>query len=135
VAQALGQNEKVFCVFVGNDNSVAMIDEIIAGTPRNVMSLAGATSLRNLMAVISIGDCILSNDSGPMHIAAALKRPLLAIFGSTNPQRTGPWECGKVLYKRVACSPCYLRECPIDFRCMRHITPKEVIHNIECIIS
>jgi heptosyltransferase-2 len=135
VVDALSRSENVCCVFVGDGKSVAMIEEIITGMPRNVMSIAGVTSLRDLMAVISLGDCILTNDSGPMHIAAAFKRPLLAIFGSTNPKRTGPWGFGKVLYKHVACSPCYLRECPIDFRCMRRITPKEVLQNIEQILS
>ncbi len=135
VAEALSQKKGVVCVFVGDHASEPMIDEIVRNLPKNVINLAGATSLRDLMAVISLGDCILSNDSGPMHIAAAFKRPLLAIFGSTNPKRTGPWECGKVLYKHVACSPCYLRECPIDFRCMRRITPEQVLDAIEEILA
>lgn len=134
VAEALSQEEDVFCVFVGDCSSVSMNEEIINGLPRNVMSIAGATSLRDLMAVISLSDCVLTNDSGPMHIAAAFKRPLVAIFGSTNPKRTGPWGGGEVLYKHVACSPCYLRECPIDFRCMRKITPNEVLNHIKQII-
>lgn len=131
VAEALSQKQRVFCVFVGDSTSVAMIDEIISAMPQNVKSLAGATSVRDLMAVISLADCLLTNDSGPMHIAAALHRPLLAIFGSTNPTRTGPWGGGQVLYTHVPCSPCLLRKCPSDFRCMRSITPEQVVNTIE----
>ncbi len=133
VAQEL-QRTGFFCVFVGDEKSVPMINEIIQNenaSENNLISLAGKTSLRELMAILSLADCVLSNDSGPMHIAAALKRPLVAIFGSTNPARTGPWGCGKVLYKHVACSPCYLRTCPIDFRCMHRITPEEVLSSIQ----
>jgi len=135
VAQRLSQHEQRFCVFVGDSKSAAMIEDIIKGLPANVVSLAGKTSLRDLMALISSGDFILSNDSGPMHIAAAFKRPLLALFGSTNPNRTGPWGCGRVIYKHAPCSPCYLRECPHEFQCMRLITPDEVLQNIIPLIS
>ncbi len=135
VAEQLAQRGGVFCIFIGDGKAVPMIDPIVSGIPHNVVSLAGMTSMRDLMAILSMGDCLLTNDSGPMHIAAAFQRPLLAIFGSTNPKRTGPWGCGNVLYKHVACSPCYLRECPIDFRCMRRITPEEVLGHIEQILK
>jgi heptosyltransferase-2 len=130
VANALSMRRDLFCVFVGDRKAVSMIDGMMADLPRNVISLAGKTSLRDLMAVISLADCVVSNDSGPMHIAAAFQRPLIALFGSTNPRRTGPWGCGTVVYKQIACSPCYLRECPKDFRCMRSITPGEIIHHV-----
>lgn len=130
LAMSLSKRSDIFCVFVGDRATFSMVEDIIAGLPRNVMSLAGATSLRDLMALLSLADCVVSNDSGPMHIAAAFKRPLIALFGSTNPARTGPWGCGTVVYKHVACSPCYLRECPSDFQCMRQILPEEVLQHI-----
>jgi heptosyltransferase-2 len=135
------------CLFVGDAKLLPSLPELMPSSANSqkellgistsihnasgpIISLVGQTSLRDLMAAFSIADCVVSNDSGPMHIAAAFKRPLVALFGSTNPYRTGPWKCGKVLYKQVACSPCYLRTCPIDFRCMRRIYPNEVIDAI-----
>lgn len=135
VAQSLGRTAGVFSVFIGDAKSAPMIDSIVNGVSPSVISCAGATSIRDLVALTSLGDCVLTNDSGPMHIAAAFNRPLVALFGSTSPKRTGPWKTGRVLYKHVACSPCYLRECPIDFRCMRRITPDDVVSEIQQLLS
>jgi len=123
VINALGEDIAVVCI--GNTKEVAI------GLPERVVDLTQKTSLRDLLAVISISDSILTNDSGPMHIAAALKKPLVALFGSTNPRRTGPWNQGTVIYKDVECSPCYKRECPKDFRCMTQITPEEVLEKLD----
>ena len=98
--------------------------------PERVINLAGKTSLRELMALISQCAVFLTNDSGPMHIASALGIPLLALFGSTSAVRTGPYNGGKVIHKHVACSPCYQRVCPIDFRCMKHISTEEVYQEL-----
>ena len=132
VASRLSQEHGFFCVFIGDKKGAALIDDILSHGGQkvhspNIISLAGTTSLRELMAVLSLADCVVTNDSGPMHIAAAFKRPLVALFGSTNPYRTGPWGCGTVLYKHVVCAPCYRRTCPLDFICMRSIHPDEVI--------
>jgi len=70
----------------------------------------------------------LTNDSGPMHVAAALGLPTVAVFGATDHVATGPsasW--AKVLRHKVECSPCMLRECPIDHRCMTAVTVDEVV--------
>lgn len=132
VASRLSQEHGLFCVFVGDKKGATLIEDILShdggkALPSNVISLAGKTTVRDLMAVLALADCVVTNDSGPMHIAAAFKRPLVALFGSTNPNRTGPWGCGTVLYKHLPCSPCYLRTCPRDFACMRSIHPDEVI--------
>jgi len=119
VINALPEDVAVVCI--GNNKEVAK------GLPERVVDLTQKTSLRELLALIAISDSVLTNDSGPMHIAAALKKDLVALFGSTNPRRTGPWHQGTVIYKNVECSPCYKRECPIDFRCMTRITPEEVL--------
>ena len=123
VINALPKEVAAICIGNTKDSS--------NGLPEKIIDLTQKTSLRSLIALISISDAILTNDSGPMHIAAALKKNLVALFGSTNPKRTGPWNTGKVLYKDVECSPCYKRECPIDFRCMTRITPKEVLEALE----
>jgi heptosyltransferase-2 len=87
------------------------------------VNLAGDTSLKEAIALISRCDLFISNDSGLMHIAGAFGIPLVAIFGSTNPVTTSP--VGRksiVLYKDVPCSPCLKKTCPTDFRCMDLIT-------------
>ena len=89
--------------------------------------LSGKTSLASLAGVIASCDCFVTNDSGPMHLAAALEIPQLAIFGSTDEVATGPFsEKARILHKHVECSPCLLRECPIDLRCFSRISADEV---------
>jgi heptosyltransferase-2 len=89
--------------------------------------VAGETTLRQLMALLVECRLVVTNDSGPMHLAAALGLPLVAIFGSTNERATGPVGSRVRIIKRpAACSPCGLRECPIDFRCMESVSVDDV---------
>jgi len=70
---------------------------------------------------------VITNDSGPMHLAAALGLPVVAVFGSTDERATGPTgPKARVVNRHVACSPCGLRECPIDLRCMTSVTVDDV---------
>ncbi len=96
-----------------------------------VVNLAGATSLRDLCAVLKACRVLLTNDSGPMHVAAALGTPVVALFGSTSPELTGPGLPGdprhRLLMRRVPCAPCFLRQCPIDLRCLHGITVDEAV--------
>ncbi|MDR3624500.1 MAG: lipopolysaccharide heptosyltransferase II [Chlamydiales bacterium] len=135
IAKQLLEDESVFVVFFGDSKSLDLIKSISAGLPKRVCNLAGLTSLRELMALIGECSIFLTNDSGPMHIAAALQTPLLALFGSTNEKATGPYGFGKVIHKHVECSPCYLRTCPIDFRCMNRIEVDEVYKNLQEMIA
>jgi heptosyltransferase-2 len=130
-----GKKDSPQFVFFGDQMQVGMIEEICSKYPHHVLNLASKTTIRELMAMIEHMDLFLSNDSGPMHIAEALGRPTLAIFGSTSPERTGPYRNGKVLYKKVSCSPCYKRVCPIDFRCMKEISVEQVYHEIQTILE
>ncbi len=97
----------------------------------SLLNLAGQTSLRDLMALLKCCHVLLTNDSGPMHLAAALGTPVVVPFGSTSPELTGPGLPGdgrhRVLRTSAPCSPCFRRTCPIDFRCMREITVTEVV--------
>lgn len=127
VAQGMA-DRSLFPLFIGSGDNAIWINDMLAGT--SFLSLAGKTTIRQLMALISQSACLLTNDSGPMHIATALNVPLLAIFGSTSPERTGPWQQGTVLYKQQPCSPCFLRSCPKDLRCMYSIVPEEVIFHL-----
>jgi heptosyltransferase-2 len=89
--------------------------------------VAGETSLRQLLALMAHCKLIVTNDSGPMHLAAALGVPLVAIFGSTDERATGPLGARvRIIKREVACSPCGLRVCPIDFRCMTSLSVEEV---------
>jgi heptosyltransferase-2 len=104
-----------------------LTEEIARAMTHTPLILAGETSLRQLMALLAQCRLVVSNDSGPMHLAAALGLPLVAIFGSTNERATGPIGLRARIVKRpVACSPCGLRECPIDLRCMSNVTVDDV---------
>lgn len=104
--------------------------EAAAGNPHAV-NLAGITSLGELCAGLKFCRVLLTNDSGPMHVAAALGTPVVVPFGSTSPELTGPGLPGdarhQLLRANVPCSPCFLRECPIDFRCMNGISVEAVV--------
>lgn len=130
VAKKLLENPKVAILFFGDKSTAPLVNHICVGLPERVVNLAGKTNLRELMAFIQACDIFLTNDSGPMHMASALGTPLLALFGSTSDVATGPYRGGKVLHKHVECSPCYRRECPIDFRCMTRIGVEEVYEEL-----
>jgi heptosyltransferase II len=99
-----------------------------------IRNLSGQTSLRELMALLKLCRVLLTNDTGPMHVAAALGTPVVVPFGSTSPELTGPGLPGdtrnRLIKSDAPCSPCFLRECPIDFRCMNGIGAKGVIEVI-----
>jgi heptosyltransferase-2 len=103
--------------------TTAQIESAIGNRPSAVFNLAGQTSLRELMALLKLCRVLLTNDTGPMHVAAALGTPVVAPFGSTSPELTGPVFSlnAKILKSDAPCAPCFLRECPIDFRCMNRI--------------
>ena len=103
----------------------------------SVKNFIGKTTLRETMALLANSDLLITNDSGPMHIAAALGKPLIGIYGSTDPRRTPPIgnTKRKIIYKNVSCSPCFLRTCPTDFRCMKQINPSEVFEAAKELLS
>jgi lipopolysaccharide heptosyltransferase II len=105
-----------------------------------VRCLAGQTSLRELCAALRACDVLLTNDSGPMHVAAAVGTPVVVPFGSTSPELTGPGLPGDsrhvVLRASVPCAPCFRRDCPIDFRCMKGIPVEQATRAVlECLKS
>ena len=128
-------NPNTFILYFGDSSTASLVKKICENLPDRVIDLAGKTSLRELMALISCCSAFLTNDSGPMHIAAALDTPLLALFGSTSDITTGPYLKGKVIHKHVECSPCYKRVCPIDFRCMKRIEVDEVCNELQRILK
>lgn len=131
LTRELLQNLDMKIVFFGDSIGTPLVDMICSEFTKNVINLAGKTSLRQLAVMIQACDLFLTNDSGPMHIASALGVPLIALFGSTDDITTGPYRGGKVIHKHVSCSPCYRRVCPIDFRCMKQISVQEVYDGIQ----
>ncbi len=101
--------------------------------PHNLVAknLAAQTSLRELMALLKMCRVLLTNDTGPMHLAAALGTPVIVPFGSTSPELTGPGlytnTPQRVLQAGVACAPCFRRVCPVDLRCLTGIGPQAVV--------
>ncbi|MBS4164159.1 Uncharacterized protein PRO82_001476 [Candidatus Protochlamydia amoebophila] len=130
LTEKLLTNPRTKILFFGDKTGTPLVNEICQGLPERVINLASKTSIRELMAYIKLCHVFLTNDSGPMHVAAALNTPLVALFGSTSDIATGPYQGGTVIHKHVPCSPCYRRECPIDFRCMKRIEVEEVYQSI-----
>jgi heptosyltransferase-2 len=88
----------------------------------------GKTSPQTLAAVLDQCKLLITNDTGPMHVAAAVGTPTVGVFGSTSPTWTRPFGLGhEVIYKAVECSPCYQKTCPIGYICLNRITVDEVL--------
>jgi len=118
-------------IFLGTGEQNDLITEITEKLPKkSYTNLCGETNISQLVAIINQLNVFVTNDSGPMHVASALHTPLVALFGSTDPSKTGPYNGGQIIYKAVECSPCFRRTCPIDFRCMKQISPHEVFFQI-----
>jgi len=113
-------------IIVGSKSDKAIADEIASLSGGRAISLTGKTNLRELIAVIRRANFIVSNDSGPMHIAAALGIPVFAIFGPTDPVRTGPYGQGHtVIQENLACVPCFKNTCD-DLKCMKDLSVEKV---------
>jgi heptosyltransferase-2 len=112
-------------LLLGSPKDREVCDEIVALAP-NARNIAGETTLKEAIALIAQSAAMVTNDSGLMHIAAALGRPIVAIYGPTDPRQTPPHsDLAKILWLHIECSPCHQRECPLGHHnCMRGITPQ-----------
>jgi lipopolysaccharide heptosyltransferase II len=130
-------NEEMDCqwVIVGTSADTSVAQKIASGIP-NVTDLTGKTSLEDLMDLLSRISVLVTNDTGTMHLADFIGTPLVSIFGSTEPTFTGPRSSRSVVIRqKVECSPCFLRECPIDFRCMEEIPMDKVIQAVKTFLK
>ena len=128
VADGLARDFGARIVLTGGPGEVAIgrdIEQAMQGAPLN---LIGRTSVRELMAILNHCRLVVSNDSGPMHIAAAFGVPLVAIFGPTDHTTTSPrTDSCRIVRHPADCAPCMLRECPTDHRCMTGVTAGAVL--------
>jgi heptosyltransferase-2 len=117
-------------ILIGSPDELDVSLEVAEKSNIKPIILTGKTTLAEATAILSVCDLLISNDTGPAHIAAALGTKTLVIFGPTNPTTTQPWN-SEIVYKNVECSPCMLRDCPIDHRCMTRISADEVFQLIK----
>lgn len=115
-------------IILGSEGDRAIGDEIAGGCKAPIRILAGETTLTEGMELIAGCTGMISNDSGLMHVAAALGRPQVAIFGSTDPTHTPPRSArAQVLWLHLSCSPCFQRVCPLGhLNCLNQIEPERV---------
>jgi len=114
-------------ILLGTKNDTAIGEQIATAIGDHCVNRIGQTTLDQLIDELRRCRLLLTNDTGTMHLAALLGVPVVAVFGSTEPRLTGPLGNGHtILRHHVECSPCFLRECPIDFRCMKAVSADEV---------
>ena len=118
-------------VIVGSNTDKDIAGLIVSLSEGKAISLAGKTSLKELIGIMRDAKFVVSNDSGPMHIAAALGIPVFAIFGPTDPAKTGPYGKGHTIIKAGApCAPCFQRTCD-DSQCMKSVSADKVFEIIK----
>ena len=121
-------------VLIGSSADRRVCAEIVAAAP-GAIDLAGRTTLTELAAIVRRAALCITNDSGPMHLAVALERPVVSIFGPSDALWIGPYGRPEaVISAQVPCAPCYLRalrRCPNDHACMRTVSPAGVIERAE----
>jgi len=127
-ANTVSQRRDCGWILYGTEKDKPVGEEITKQLTGNFTDLIGKTTLAELIASLRECRLLLTNDTGTMHLAAFLGVPTVSVFGSTEPILTGPLGRGhRILRHHVECSPCFLRECPIDFRCMRAVETEEVV--------
>jgi heptosyltransferase-2 len=117
-------------LLIGSKDEEDVTSDVTSRMRNAPVVLTGKTTLDQLIGVLSISSLVVTNDTGPAHIAASLGRPTLVIFGPTNPLTTRPFSSqAEILRHPPDCAPCMLRDCPIDHRCMTAITVEEVLEH------
>jgi heptosyltransferase-2 len=134
-ARRLTAQTDCHCWIFGGAGDVGVAERIAGAIGQGrAQSLAGKTSLRELCAAAKACGVVLTNDTGPMHVAAAVGTPVVVPFGSTAPELTGPgWPAGhrhELICGQAPCAPCFRRTCPIDFRCMTSIHVDQVAQGV-----
>lgn len=130
VAGLLHEKFRSQTLLLGAEGDREVGEQVMQQSRERITNLIGKTSLRETIAIIENCDLVISNDTGPAHLAAALRRPVLTIFGPTNFNSIRPYSStAEMIHQPVECSPCMLRDCPIDHRCMTRITSEMVVES------
>ncbi|HKV36304.1 MAG TPA: lipopolysaccharide heptosyltransferase II [Pyrinomonadaceae bacterium] len=123
-------------LLIGSPDEADVTRDVTSRMQQQPVVLTGKTSLDQITAILSLVDLVVTNDTGPAHIAAALGRPTLVIFGPTNPLTTRPFAPeAEILRHPPDCAPCMLRDCPIDHRCMTAIEVNEVFEHSQALLK
>ncbi|MCM3873072.1 MAG: lipopolysaccharide heptosyltransferase II [Pyrinomonadaceae bacterium] len=123
-------------LLIGSPEELEVSQEVRQKMRNRPVMLTGKTSLAQVAAVLSLVDLLITNDTGPAHIASALGRPTLVIFGPTNPLTTRPFSTvAEIVRQPPDCAPCMLRDCPIDHRCMTAISPQDVFDRARLLLE
>jgi heptosyltransferase-2 len=127
----ISQNSSNQIILLGSKSDYTLAQEITSQTKQvsNLHNWCGNTTLDEAIALIGMSSALVSNDSGLMHVAAALQIPQVAIFGSSDPAHTPPLsDRAKVMWLNMACSPCHKRVCPLGhLQCLKDILPDQVL--------
>jgi heptosyltransferase-2 len=135
LASLLQSRMRAQIIITGSAEETHLAEAISSCVSEGSYILTGKTTLPRLTSLLSLSDLLVTNDSGPMHLANMLKVPLVALFGPTEPARTGPyWKPATVIHKGAPCWPCSYKECPFDHRCMMDISPEEVFQACQKLI-
>ncbi|MDD5100990.1 MAG: glycosyltransferase family 9 protein [Syntrophales bacterium] len=120
-------------VFTGGES--APLERICQKMRSGAVNLGGRTTLRELACIYRLAELLITTDTGPMHLAAAVNTPVVALFGPTDPVRTGPYGAGhRVIRKELSCMPCFRKRCETQ-RCMQEITVEEVFTNVRELLN
>lgn len=139
VGRRLQREHGLRVVLAGMDSEVSMARRVAELAGDGTINLAGQTTLAELIALVDEAALAVMHDSGPMHLAMALGRPFVAVYGPTSPVRTGPYGgAERVARLDLPCSPCYLKnvaDCPHAHRCMRELSPGMVLARVEALLQ
>jgi len=126
-------------VLIGTSQEAEVARQVAASAGGRIVNLTGKTTLAEVIALVAGATFAVMHDSGPMHLATALGRPMVAIYGPTSPQRTGPYRRAEAIARLdLPCSPCYLKrlaECPHRHRCMHQLLPEVISAKVSQALS
>ncbi|MFQ5818182.1 MAG: lipopolysaccharide heptosyltransferase II [Terriglobia bacterium] len=136
LADRLVESRGAAIVLCGTSGEAELAQRIARAMHTPAVSLVGQTSLREFLALLGVSQLFIGNDSGAMHLAAAVGLPQVIVFGPTDEGGTGPVNPrARIVKHPVSCSPCFLRHCPIDHRCMTRITVDDVWQGVETALA
>ncbi len=133
LADAIAQRMNIPVVFTGRDKE--SLDKITSKMATKGINIGGQTTLPELACIYQDALAVITTDSGPMHLAAAVGTPVIALFGPTDPARTGPYGANHIIVSAgLSCSPCFLKKCPTR-KCMEDIMPEQVLEAVEKLVD